>query len=338
MACIRVSAPAHLHAGNYELTCDERVSRCYGTIGVAVSKPRLVVRICLSPRLDVHSATGDRWCRELETFARMYASRVSELIGQGLSVELIRCYPWGAGLGARTPLALSIAEAARRLVAPEYSLEELALMLGRGWVSGLGYHAFTRGGLIVDAGFEPGSPGSSIPPLVYRGEPSVGIVIALPLLPLGAVRRLKEEAEKLDKMLSVRAPPEVSGMLTRLAFTGFLGNLVAGRLREAFLALEEMNRAAGEYWRAHGQQGVYCCPEAEELVRAMRSLGAWGVLQSSWGPSVWGVYPSMADARRAAARIAELSARIGELLVWATGIDASGARIEAEGVALARAA
>ncbi len=335
MACIRVSAPAHLHAGNYELTCNEEVSRCYGTIGVAVSKPRLVVRVCLAPQVDAYSVGGNRWCRELEVYARLYAKKVSELVGHSFTVELIRCYPWGAGLGARTPLALAVAEAARRLVASEYSLEELALMLGRGWVSGLGYHAFTKGGLIVDAGFEPGYIGAQIPPLLHRSVPQIGLVVVLPLAPLGAVRKLKENAESLERLLSARAEPGFSSRLARLAFTGFLGNLVAGRLRRAFAALEEMNRTAGEYWRRQGQAGIYCCPEVEEVMRELRSLGAWAVIQSSWGPSLWGVYPDIVEARRAAASVSRLEPRIGELLVWATSIDPRGAIVEIEGAHVA---
>ena len=325
MACIEVSAPAHLHAGNFEFTCDESVSRCFGTIGVAIEKPRMVLRVCTSPRPDAYTVGGGRWCEELVPQARLYAEKVGEELGVSLSVELRRCYPWGAGLGARSNLALGIAAAALMLAEGGYDerrLGDLALMLGRGWVSGLGFHSFTKGGLVVDAGFEPGRPGSRIPPLVYRAEPDLDIVVVLPLDPIGEVRRLKEQVEAREPP---RAPSELSARLARLAFTGFLCNLAAGHLREAFRALGEMNRVAGEYWAGLGQRGVYCCREAEEAVKLLSSLGAYAVIQSSWGPSVWAVFPREEDARTAAA---EAGRRLSwRLEAWYTRIDTRGARL-----------
>lgn len=239
-----------------------------------------------------------------------------------LAAELRRCYPWGAGLGARTALALSLAAAALRLSAEPRSLEDLALLLGRGWVSGLGFHSFTRGGLIVDAGFRPERPGGRVPPLVARLEPPIHIAVVTPLDPLGAVRRLKESVEARGYP---RAPEGLSARLARLAFTGFLCNAAAGDYAEAFRALEEMNRVAAEYWRGLGQSGVYCCREAEEAAEHLRRYGAVAVLQSSWGPSVWGVYLRAEDARLAAR---EAAAKLGyRLLSWYTRIDATGARL-----------
>ena len=325
MACVEVSAPAHLHAGNFEFTCDETVSRCFGTIGVAVEKPRMVVRVCSSPRPDAYTVHGGRWCEELVPQARLYAEKVEEEVGVSLSVELRRCYPWGAGLGARTNLALGIAAAALLLAEGGYDesrLGDLALAMGRSGVSGLGFHSFTKGGLLVDAGFEPGRPGSRVPPLLYRAEPEVHIVVVLPLDPIGAVRRVKEEAESREPP---RAPEELSARLARLAFTGFLCNLAAGHLREAFRALGEMNRVAGEYWARLGQRGVYCCREAEEAVELLSSTGAYAVLQSSWGPAVWAVYGREEDARAA---VAEARRRLPwRLEAWYTRIDARGARL-----------
>ncbi len=321
MPCIEVSAPAHLHAGNFEFTCDEAVSRCFGTIGLAVEAPRLVVRVCTGPRLDAYSL-GGRWCEELAPIAKRYLGVLEEELGVRLVAELRRCYPWGAGLGARTALALSLAAAALRLTGEPRSLEDLALLLGRGWVSGLGYHAFTRGGLVVDAGFRPGRLGGRVPPLVARLEPPIHVAIITPLDPLGAVRRLKEAVESRSYP---RAPEELSARLARLAFTGFLCNAVAGDYAEAFRALEGMNRLAAEYWRGLGQSGTYCCREAEEAAEHLRRYGAAAVLQSSWGPSVWGVYLRAEDARLAAR---EAARRLGfRLLAWATRVDTSGARL-----------
>ncbi len=324
MRCALVSAPAHLHAGNYEFTCNESIGRCFGTVGVAVREPRLVVRACRAPRLDVYGR--GRWCEELEGYAREYAARLLELVGgDGLSVELVRCYPWGAGLGARANLALTLASAVSSLYETGYTLEELYLAARKPRGSGLGFHAFTRGGLIIEAGFRPGLEPYEVPPLLYHATPRVYVAVVTPLSPLGAVRRLKESVEEKGYP---RAPEGLSARLARLLLTGFLGNLAAGDHAAAWRALGEMNRVAGEYWARLGQGSVYCCPETEEAARHLLSHGALAVMQSSWGPSIWGVYLDAGAARRAAARaVEELAQRIGPLLAWATTIDEHGARI-----------
>ncbi|AEM37899.1 hypothetical protein Pyrfu_0027 [Pyrolobus fumarii 1A] len=326
--CYTISVPSHVHAGNYEFTCDESVHRCFGTVGVALSNPRLVVKICKSNDIRVHSVNGDRWCRELENIARGYAQRVYEITGVRVTVELRKCYPWGAGLGARTALALAVADAALRLGSEGVTLEDVALELGRGWVSALGFYTYTRGGLVVDAGFEPDLIGAAIPPLVARYEPPIEIVVVLPLRPLGVVRRLKEQEEDVDKLAKPDAPPELSAKLARLLLTGFMGNLAAGRLDRAFRALSEMNREAGRYWAGKGQGGTYCCRETEEAIRFLERMGAVGVFQSSWGPAAWGVFTDAALARRAARKAIMLSERIGEVSVWHAHVDTQGAIVK----------
>ncbi len=307
------------------MTCDESVGRCFGTIGVALREPRLVFRVCRSNSIEVYSTGGGRWCRELEGYAREYAARLAEEAGP-VAVELRRCYPWGAGLGARSSLAAGIAAAVSQLYDTGYTLEELYLKARRLRASGLGFHAFTRGGLIVEAGFEPGLDVHAVPPLLYRAEPRVYVAVVTPLAPLGHVRRLKESVEPRGYP---RAPADLSARLARLAFTGFLANLAAGRLAEAFRALEEMNRVAGEYWARLGQGDVYCCRESIEAARLLRESGAVAVMQSSWGPSVWGVFLDAGGARRAAVLARErLEPRIGELLAWAAGLDTRGALLK----------
>ncbi|GBF09814.1 conserved hypothetical protein, partial [Aeropyrum pernix] len=87
----------------------------------------------------------------------------------------------------------------------------------------------------------------------------------------------------------------------------------------------EFNRRLGEYW-AGEQGGIYCCSEVEEIVRAMVDAGAWSGLQSSWGPTVYGLTPA-----RRAASVLEAARRAVEMVgggkVWVTSVDNVGAVI-----------
>ncbi len=79
---------------------------------------------------------------------------------------------------------------------------------------------------------------------------------------------------------------------------------MAGDLDGFGEAVFEFNRRAGEPFAA-AQGGAYAGPEVEAVVATIRGQGVKGVGQSSWGPSVFSVVRSAADA---AARVKALPA------------------------------
>lgn len=328
---VRVSAPAHLHAGNPDL--HGGYGRLYGTLGVAITEPRLEVEIEESDDYAVElsgeaASLLDSYVYKVERYvstAERFLRTAADLAGcRGLRLKVERVIPPWVGLGGLTPLALAIASAASRLCNP-IDIRDAAIAMGRSTISGLGFYSFTNGGLIFDGGFVAGE--DHIPPLVFRAEVPLDVVAVVYASPLGLASRvagLKErEREVLRRM--PRMDPGFADRVSRMLLMGVLANAADGRWREAFRWLGEFNRALGEYW-AEKQGSIYCCVEVEKAIAAMIEAGAWGAGQSSWGPTVYAfTEPSIAEeVLRAAVRLLRSN---GPLLAGIARVDNRGAVI-----------
>lgn len=170
---VTVETGARLHFGLLDLTGD--LGRVDGSLGMALTKPRLVIRA--SP---AHGLTTNR-CPDL---VRHAVERLNEHYGlrKGLRIEVLEWYPQHVGLGSTTQTLLSVAAAYNALYGLDATVRDLARIVGRGGTSGIGVAAFERGGLILDAGhsFGPGKekeeflPSSQStappPPVLFRAD------------------------------------------------------------------------------------------------------------------------------------------------------------------------
>ncbi|MEB3861742.1 MAG: GHMP kinase [Desulfurococcales archaeon] len=320
MAGIRVSAPSHVHVGNYDI--HGGLGRMYGTIGFTLEEPRTVV--------EVHTGKGVDGAPE--PYYREWAERAVKVLedaGCGrVGVTIRSVIPRNVGLGATTSLVLSIIAGGLRLCNRRARLEDLAARAGRGLVSALGVYSFIHGGFIVDGGFRPGS--GRVPPLIFRATvPSRYVmVVALPEAPVEGILRIKErEDEVLESM--PRMPEELAMKASRIALMGIIANAAEGDWVEAGRWVTRFNRLLGEYW-ADRQGGVYCCREAEEVVGKMLGMGALLAGQSSWGPTVYGLFPETL-APAVVEEVRSLLDGLGGGMVWATRVDNRGAVLEVAG-------
>lgn len=329
---VRVSAPAHLHAGNPDL--HGGYGRLYGTLGVAITEPRLEVELEESDNytvelsdeavslLDSYVYTARRYVATAERFLRV----IADLAGcRGLRLKVERVIPPWVGLGGLTPLALAVASAASRLCNP-IDLRDAAISLGRSTISGLGFYSFINGGLLFDGGFVVGE--EHVPPLVFRADVPSDVVAVVYVSPLGLASRIVEFKEKEYEVLRKmpKMDPEFADSVSRMLLMGVLANAADGRWRDAFKWLGEFNRVLGEYW-AEKQGSVYCCTEVEDAIAAMLEAGAWGAGQSSWGPTVYAfTEPNKAEEVLGAA--VSLLRSKGPLLAGIARVDNRGAVIQ----------
>ncbi len=318
---IVVSAPSHVHAGNIDL--HGGLGRLYGTAGFALEEPRLVVEA--SRAEGGVEAEGPR-----SSEAERYARRALEAWGcdEGVRLRISSEIPAHVGLGSTTALALSSGYAALALCGVRgVSVERLAEVLGRGVPSALGVYSFKLGGFLVDGGFRRGS--RRVPPLVFRAHVprDVAVVVALPEKPVPRIMEIKRrEAEVLASMPPM--PEDLAARAARLLLVAALPAAAEGDWAEAARALHEFNRLLGEYW-AEAQGSVYCCRESEELIDAAVRAGAWGALQSSWGPTVYALAPARRERQVLDALSRELE-RLGGGRAWSTRVDNEGARATVE--------
>jgi beta-ribofuranosylaminobenzene 5'-phosphate synthase len=287
-----VRAPARLHFGFIDL--DGSLGRRFGSIGLAIDEPKVIVEATPAHRLSVTGDESGRAQALARRFLRHYGIR------EEVHISVKELIPAHVGLGSGTQLALSLAAALARLFSIEAGIRELASVMGRGKRSGIGVAAFDRGGFIVDGGQRVGTPDrpcnpDSPPPVIIRHPfpKDWTFVVAIPNVGRGLAGDAEDRAFR-----RLRARPVTGATrLSRIVLVQMLPALV-GRDAAAFgQSLTAIQRIVGSWFRAV-QGGTFASPLGAKIARAMARGGALGVGQSSWGPTVYGMTTSekVADA------------------------------------------
>jgi beta-ribofuranosylaminobenzene 5'-phosphate synthase len=288
---IRITAPAHLHAGNMDL--NGSMGRLYGTVGFAVENPRVVIEIEKSESVEANDPVAER-----------FAKTVANSFGfGGFRVTVKERFPEYTGLGYVTTLGISVGIGAARLHGINCSAEEIALKIRRGLVTALGLYACKLGGFIVEGGFRKGMVERSVPPLIFRGEiPENWIfVIAVPEAPRRRIAELRIRSEERILLQEVSMNAEDASYLSRLVLMKMIPSFVERDLAAFGEAITEFNRRLGFIWERY-QKGLYCDPLVERGIEIMLEH-AYGACQSSWGPAFYAITDSEDKARRLADKI-----------------------------------
>jgi len=288
---IDIESSARLHLGFYAISTG---SIAYGSMGLAISSPKVAVRVGEADGLKIRNLTGVPVERDVEEVMR-------RLNLSGAEIDVLKAIPRHVGLGSTTQLRLSIAYALSRIYGLKYSIRRLAFIIKRGTVSGVGIAAFKHGGFILDSGrqlikdriSEPKSP-DEIPRIMFRSlmPKSWRFIVAIPK----GIRGLDEREEK-----PILETPETNHHIEReLHETVLLHMLPALARRDAKnfgRALTKVQRLVGQYFSKF-QSGEFCCWETEELVKSLLKGGAYGAGQSSWGPTAYGLIEGSKRAKK----------------------------------------
>lgn len=149
--------------------------RSYGGAGFCITEPKTKVRIQSSTSQDIVGLAGlDAAAR---TSVRDLVDSLSKIRPENpFSLTIEAFAPQHVGFGSKTSLLLSIIAAANAYLKLRLTRGEMQRLSGRGGASGVGVHAFFRGGVICDGGHAtqarllPSSGGRPIepPPLLAR--------------------------------------------------------------------------------------------------------------------------------------------------------------------------
>jgi beta-ribofuranosylaminobenzene 5'-phosphate synthase len=290
---IEVQSCARLHLGLLDNNGD--MGRLYGSIGVAVSRPKFVLKADSARTLKVEGADGER----VAEFARRCIREFGFPSGAYIKVE--NGIPPHVGLGSGTQLALSVGTALSRLSGREISLKDIALKVGRGEHSGIGISTFLYGGFVLDGGrrivsdplkSDPAAASvrrlekDRIPPVLFRRAMpgSWHFVVAIPKTGPGL-------SGKKEKDAFVTLPPAPSSLvekISRVLLIRMLPALVEKDIANFGLALTQIQCMVGDCF-ASVQGGRFANPISEKMVEFMLAEGAAGIGQSSWGPAVYGL-------------------------------------------------
>lgn len=304
---IAIETPARLHLGFLDLGGD--CGRVFGSIGVAIEQPRFVLEVRRADRIAAHGEAGEECRRILE--------RLSRQLGLACGVE-VRGYasiPRHVGFGSGTQLELSLAAAIARLFDLSMRTEELARLAGRGRRSGIGVATFEQGGFVVDAGRRYAPTEGRGLNAVLDGEPPAVIlrhpvpeewffVIVTP----GHAEGVSGDRE--DRVFRDLPPmgDQAVGRICRLTLMKVIPGVLEDDIRGFGEAITEIQVLMGEHFAPY-QGGTYATSMGREIADFALREGAYGVGQSSWGPTMF----ALVRGERAASGLAgKLKGHVGE--------------------------
>jgi beta-RFAP synthase len=280
---VHVTAPSRLHFGMF--SAGRAGKRQFGGVGAMVSSPGLRLRIRPSDRLE---AAGLLTERTIEIARRTFSLR-DQGNGGGESkcrIEVTTAARQHVGLGTGTQLAMAVAAGLNAFWGePELEAAELARSVGRGERSAIGLYGFVHGGLLLEGGK---TECQNISPLVRRVDLPDSWRFLL-ICPKG-ITGLSGEAESQAFAKMPPVPERKFDALYRQASLSLLPAAQEGRFDDFSDALYEFGYTAGLGF-AHEQGGPFAGRRLTDMVERIRELGIHGVGQSSWGPTLFVVFP-----------------------------------------------
>lgn len=301
---VRVTTSSRLHFGLFSFGRSE--GRQYGGVGAMLERPGLRLTI---ERDEQTSAQGPLAERAVD-FANIVAESLRSISPHRYRITIESAPPEHVGLGTGTQLGMAISAGALRLSGIQFPpASEFARLPRRGQRSAIGTYGFLGGGLLLEGGKEPGK---SLSPLLKRVELPDAWRFVL-LRPTNAVGLSGVEEQRAFAAMPP-VPESVSQQLQSLAEQRLLPAATFGDFEVFSHSLGRYSRLAGECFAAR-QGGPYSGPQAARLVNLLKSLGAEGVGQSSWGPTLFAVQPDQAAAETLTAKLQTLADEPLEIII-----------------------
>jgi len=284
-ASVTVTAPARLHLGF--LDPSGGLGRRFASIGLAIAELGTRISIRLAASAHVEGAERARVGQHLEMMQRHL--RLHGFYG----VKIEQTVPAHAGLGSGTQIALAVAAGIRRLHDLPLDLAGDAVRLGRGGRSGIGIGVFDRGGLILDGGR---GAATTTPPIVSRLRfPEQWRVI----LVLDPSRKGVHGPEEGAAFATLPPFPErEAAHHCRLILMQALPAVAEGDLPSFGAAIRELQSRVGDYFAPIQGGNRFVSPDVAAALARLDAAGAYGIGQSSWGPTGFAFASSAAQASR----------------------------------------
>lgn len=275
---VSVRTGCRLHLGFTNLSAD--MSRCYGSIGVALDRPSTLVVMEESDRLVIEGDDKEPIRAAVRRFSQAFG------VEPQVTIRVSERIPEHVGLGSGTQLALAVGAGLAAVSGLDADVREVAAAMNRGRRSGIGTAAFRVGGFLIDAGVDRTRTGSdAVPTIVWRPDFPADwcFVVAVPSGQEGLSGR-SEEGVFATLVPSVHVSEEIC----RLTQLMLMPALVERDIEEFGRALTAIDRKTGSYFTGV-QGGVHSRGDTSQTIAVMQNAGAVGVGQSSWGPAVYGL-------------------------------------------------
>jgi beta-RFAP synthase len=281
---VTIIAHARLHLGFLDL--EGGLGRQFGGLGLGLDAPATRLRVV---RADTLSVTGPDAGRAGAALLALCKAHGRPPRFQ-LSIE--EAIPAHSGLGSGTQLALAVGRAFALMEGLELSTRDIAATLSRGARSGIGIGTFDHGGLVLDGG---------------RGERTVvpPVLAQLPfpeewrvlLLFDGDSEGVHGQRERHAFQTLPPIPAATAAHLCRLALMQALPAVAEADLPVFAAAVEAIQAEMGRHFAPAQGGGPYTSPQVARALGWLRSQGASGIGQSSWGPTGFAFFPQEGMAR-----------------------------------------
>jgi beta-RFAP synthase len=257
------------------------LGRIFGGIGVGIDYPNVVLEGEKAENLAVFGEQSELVTALAKRFSAYFRVQpcANLRVRQGI--------PEHIGLGSGTQLALAVGVTLARLLNIKSSIQEIAYVMERMQRTGVGTTIFERGGFVVDGGRSLRNAATKAPPLIFHEAfpEDWSFVVAVPRGGTG----LSKEAEKSAFNKLPQMPAEEVGKMCRLIMMKFLPSLIEHDIEGFGEALTGIQNLIGDYF-ALVQGGRFSNPATADSIKFMQQIGAYGVGQSSWGPTCYGLF------------------------------------------------
>ena len=284
-ASVTDTVPARLHLGFLDL--NGSLGRRFGSIGLAINGLKTSITFDAASQLRVTGPENERVRRYLQVMQRALDIETT------CHVRIEEVVPAHAGLGSGTQIALAVAAGVRRFHGLPLDVRGDAIRLERGARSGVGIGLFDHGGLVVDGGR---GPLTTAAPVVSRMPFPEQWRILVVLDPHRQGVHGPDEREVFSKLA-----PSSDGQaahLCRLVLMKALPALAERDIAGFGSAINEMQVLLGDYFAAIQGGSRFSSPDVAAALAALEDEGAYGIGQSSWGPTGFAFAPSAEEANR----------------------------------------
>ncbi|TWT83009.1 hypothetical protein CA13_44720 [Planctomycetes bacterium CA13] len=289
---VRVTAGSRLHFGLLDTAAP------YGGVGVMIQ----------SPHTEIIATEADRFCpsnvasERVEAIGRRFAGFAGMSQLPPCKIEILSRPDPHTGLGSGTQLAMSVAGALCALFQVECSDHEMAFRIAdRGRRSAVGIHGHLGGGLVYEdsicenSNLNDSASQAKLNPIRHRVGLPTDWCVAL----FSARRRLDVVSGELEQSQFAKLPPASAVQrqkLREIAEHRLIPAVHDGDFFQFADAVQRYNHTSGLLFESV-QNGAYNGPEICLLVRTLLEHGAYGVGQSSWGPTVFSWFRSGCEAK-----------------------------------------
>ena len=285
-ATVRLIAPSRIHFGLLP-DADKTKSR-RGGVGVMIDNPCLQISAHRSSRWEICGPSNERVA---QIVSALWTD--SDRLANPLCISIDKAPPVHAGFGSGTQLSMGIAAILSKFLNDQnINTGDIVTKLGRGSRSLVGSNGFNSGGLILDRGqWDMSCDGNSHEPETHP-MPEMWCWLTLSC---DTQKGISGDEERIAFAQSV-PDPEIRGELLAIIDTDLLPSLSSHDFYRFSNALGRYSQRCGEIFSSQ-QGGLYGSPFAEEAAAHLSRAGIMGFGQSSWGPTVFALFPDAGAAK-----------------------------------------